>query len=119
MLNLSFILIGVLTGIYSGFLGLGGGLIVVPILVYIYGLSQQQAQGTSLAMMVPPITLLAVMRYYQGGNVKVDIAIFLALGFLLGSLIGANFANSLQESIVKKVFGVVLFAVSIKMIFSR
>ncbi|MBI4974553.1 MAG: sulfite exporter TauE/SafE family protein [Candidatus Omnitrophica bacterium] len=117
MLNISYILVGFLSGIFSGFLGLGGGLVLIPILVYVYGLSQHQAQGTSLAVMVPPITILAALRYYYSGNVKLNMAVFIALGFILGAFLGADFVQHVTGVALKKIFGVILLLVSFRMIF--
>ena len=72
--------------------GIGGGAILIPALVFIFGLTQHQAQGTTLAILVPPIGLLAALRYYQSGNVKLSIAAFVCIGFFIGGLIGANIA---------------------------
>ncbi len=117
MLNLSYILVGLCMGLFGGFLGLGGGLILIPILIYAYGLTQHQAQGTSLAVMVPPITLLAALRYYYSGNVKLGMAIFIAIGFALGGLIGSEFVQNIPDALLKKIFGIVLFFISLKMVF--
>lgn len=119
MSTISYILLGLITGLCSGFLGLGGGFVLVPALVFLFGLTQHQAQGTSLAVMVPPITLLAALRYYMGGNVKVDMAIFIALGFAIGGLIGADIVQRVPGPLLKKIFGVVLLFVAVKMITSK
>lgn len=119
MLNLSFIGVGLLVGLLSGFLGLGGGLVMVPILVFFYGFSQHQAQGTSLAAMVPPVTLLAAMRYFYGGNVKVDAALLLALGFIAGGWMGANAVQGVGEVTLRKVFGLFLLFISVRMIAAK
>lgn len=119
MLNISYILIGFFAGIFSGFLGLGGGFILIPALMYIYGLTQHQAQGTSLAIMVPPITLLAALRYYYSGNVKVGMAIAIALGFTVGGFIGASFVQGIPGVILKKIFGIILLLISLHMIIIR
>ncbi len=116
MLQISYIMVGLLVGIFSGFLGLGGGFILIPILVYAYGLTQHQAQGTSLAVMIPPITLLAALRYYYGNNVKVQMAAFIAMGFVLGGLIGADIVQRIPDDILKKVFGIILLFLSLRMI---
>lgn len=118
MLNISYIAIGIVTGFCSGFLGIGGGLLIIPILVYFYGLTQHQAQGTSLAMMVPPITLLAAIRYYYGGNVKFGMATLLAFGFVLGALLGANVVHHMPDILLKRIFGAALLIASLRMIFS-
>lgn len=118
-MTVSYILIGLVTGLFSGALGLGGGLIVVPALVYLYGFTQHQAQGTSLAMMIPPITVLAVLQYYHSGNVKISVAALLACGFIAGSLFSADIAQRLPDILLKRTFGVIMLLVSLKMIFSR
>ncbi len=116
MMASSYILIGIVTGICSGFLGLGGGFILIPAMVYFYGMTQHQAQGTSLAVMIPPITFLAALRYYHNGNVKVGMAAFIACGFVIGCLIGAHYVHSIPDAVLKKIFGAVLLATSLKMI---
>lgn len=116
---ISYILVGLFTGLFAGFLGIGGGLIMVPALIYIYGLTQHQAQGTSLAVMIPPITLLAALRYYYSGNVKVGMAVFIACGFALGGFIGAHYVQYVHGAVLRKVFGVTLFLASLRMIFMK
>jgi uncharacterized membrane protein YfcA len=114
---LSLILVGLAAGIMSGLLGIGGGTIVIPALIFIYGVSQHLAQGTTLAMMVPPIGLLAAWYYWRNGNVDIRMAIFLCLGFFLGGLIGAYFANILPDVGLRKIFGVFLLIIAIRLIF--
>jgi len=114
-----YIILGAVAGIFSGMFGIGGGTILIPALVYLCGLTQHQAQGTTLAIMVPPIGLLAVMRYYYSGNVKLGMAAFICVGFLFGGLIGANFVQNFSDPLLKKLFGVFLLAVSVKMIFTK
>ncbi len=119
MMNLIYIAIGLGAGMFSGLLGLGGGFIIVPILLYGLGFTQHQAQGTSLAIMIPPITLLAAWRYYNSGNVKVNIALFIAAGFAIGGLLGADLVQRIPDVILKRVFGITLFLISIRMIFFK
>jgi uncharacterized membrane protein YfcA len=114
-----YILLGVVAGIFSGLIGIGGGIIIVPALVLLFGLSQHTAQGTTLALMVPPIGLLAAWAYYKQGFVDLKIAAFVCLGFFVGGLLGAKFAIGIPETILKKIFGIVLLAVSIRMIFFK
>lgn len=116
MMNLSYILLGLAAGTFSGFMGLGGGILLTPALVYIFGLTQHQAQGTSLAVMIPPITLLAALKYYHSGNVKLDIAALIAVGFVAGGLLGANMVQGIPDMVLKKVFGFLLLGVAVKMI---
>jgi len=110
---------GLLAGTFSGFFGIGGGVIMVPVLVFLFGLTQHQAQGTALAAMLPPITLLATLRYYYGGNVNIPIAIFMSIGLLLGAYFGAEFSHYVPENILKRLFGVLLLFVSVRMIFFK
>lgn len=110
------ILVGLAAGIFGGFLGLGGGTIMVPALIFFFEMTQHQAQGTVLATMVPPIGLLAAIRYYYAGNVKIKIAIFLCLGFFVGGLLGAQCAHFISEPLLKRIFGIVLLVISIRMI---
>jgi uncharacterized membrane protein YfcA len=114
-----YILLGVVAGIFSGLIGIGGGIIIVPALVLLFGLSQHSAQGTTLALMVPPIGLLAALAYYKQGFVDLKIAAFVCIGFFVGGLIGAKFALGIPETILKKIFGAVLLAVSLKMIIGK
>jgi hypothetical protein len=99
--------------------GLGGGLIIVPALVYLAGLTQHQAQGTNLFVMLPPIGLLAALRYYYSGNVKFNIMGFICLGFFIGGLIGAQLVQNLPGVLLKRLFGIVLLTVSIRMILGK
>ena len=113
------LMIGVVVGIVSGIIGIGGGIILVPALVFLFGLSQHQAQGTTLALMVPPIGLLAAWTYYKHGFVDLRIAGLICLGFFFGGLVGARLATVLSEAILTKVFGVALLLVGVKMIFFK
>jgi uncharacterized membrane protein YfcA len=83
MIQFLYVILGLVAGCLSGLLGIGGGLILIPALIFIFGLTQLQAQGTTLALMVPPIGLLAALRYYQSGNVKLGMAGFICLGFFV------------------------------------
>ncbi len=103
--------IGLLAGIASGFVGIGGGMIIVPALVFGLGLNQHTAQGTSLAMMIPPIGILAVMSYYKAGQIQLEYAGILALTFVLGAWMGSKWALRINPSVVRLIFGLfMLFA---------
>jgi len=115
----TYIGLGLMAGVASGFLGIGGGSILIPVLVYLFGLTQHQAQGTTLAIMIPPIGLLAAWKYYSEGNVKLNMAAFICIGFLVGGLIGAIFVHKVPAPVLKKVFGIFLFLVSINMILGK
>lgn len=116
---LLFIALGLAAGTFSGMFGIGGATVLIPALVFLGGLSQHQAQGTTLAAMIPPIGLLAAIRYYQAGNVKLGIAAFICAGFFFGGFIGAHLAHFAPEPVLKKLFGVFLFGVSMTMIFGK
>jgi uncharacterized protein len=116
---IAFVLLGVLAGVFSGLIGLGGGIIIVPALMFLFGMTQHQAQGTTLALLVPPIGLLAAWVYYKQGYVNLKAAAIICAGFVLGSFIGARFATQLSDEILQRVFGVALLAIGIKMIFFK
>lgn len=115
----AYVLTGLAAGAASGFFGIGGGIILVPIMVLIFGLTQHQAQGTTLALMVPPIGLLAALKYYYAGNVNLKMAIFICLGFAAGGYIGAVFANNIPAAALKRFFGYLLFFISLKFMFGK
>ena len=103
--------IGLIAGIASGFVGIGGGMIIVPALVFGLGLSQHMAQGTSLAMMIPPIGILAVMSYYRAGQIQLEYAAVLAVTFVFGAWLGSKWALKINPAVVRLVFGAfMLFA---------
>jgi len=112
-----YIILGLIAGIASGFLGIGGGIIIVPVLGLIFGLTQHQAQGTTLALMVLPIGLLAALKYYYAGNVNIKIAAFVCLGFFFGGYIGAAFVHHVPDALLKRIFGLVMLFVSLRLIF--
>lgn len=116
---LIYIALGLIAGILSGLIGIGGGIIIIPVLVILFGLSQHQAQGTTLALMVPPVGILAAMTYYKHGYVDLKMAAFICIGFFIGGLIGAKIACSLNSIILEKVFGVALLLIAVKMIFLK
>ena len=119
-MNVYFCLIlGLTAGIASGFFGIGGGTILIPALVYLAGFTQHRAQGTTLAMMVPPIGLLAVMKYYQAGNVDIKVAVLICAGFFIGGLIGAHLVMPVSDQLLKKIFGVYLIAIALNMILGK
>jgi hypothetical protein len=116
---LLYIVLGLVAGALSGLLGIGGGIIIIPAMVLLFGMSQHQAQGTTLALMVPPIGLLAAWVYWKEGFVDVKMAAFVCIGFFVGGLLGAKFANAIPELVLKRIFGAVLFLISIKMILGK
>lgn len=110
---------GVIVGIFSGVMGLGGGSVMIPVMVLAFGMTQQQAHGTSLAVMIPPVALPAVIEYWRHGNVDIRVAAWMALGVLLGSFFGALVANSIPKESLKLVFGFLLIYVAGYTIFGK
>ncbi|SHK51760.1 hypothetical protein SAMN02745163_03943 [Clostridium cavendishii DSM 21758] len=120
MINLIlFIIIGSIAGVLSGMFGIGGGVIIVPALVYLCGFSQLKAQGTSLAILLPPVGILAFIEYYKRGQVDVKAGILICIFLVLGSLAGTKIAQNVPVSLLKKGFGVLMILISLKMIFSK
>jgi uncharacterized membrane protein YfcA len=111
------LIIGAVAGVFGGFIGIGGGLIVVPALIYFMGMSQHGAQGTSLAMMLPPIGALAVYNYYKAGEVDFKVAGILCISFIIGSFFGSKIAVSISPYQLKKAFGVIIILLGFKMLF--
>ena len=119
MSQLLCVMMGLVAGALSGIFGIGGGIILIPAMIFLLGLTQHQAQGTTLAVMIPPIGLLAAWKYWQAGNVKIGIAAFICLGFFVGGLLGATFAQQVPDPVLKKLFGAFLFVVSLTMIMGK
>lgn len=117
--GIGFVLLGLAAGAFSGLIGVGGGVIIVPALVFLFGLSQHQAQGTTLALLIPPIGLLAAWTYYKEGYVDIHVAALICLGFFVGGLLGAKLANHLSNVALERVFGVAMLLISLKMIFAK
>ncbi|MFA7405062.1 MAG: sulfite exporter TauE/SafE family protein [Pelobacteraceae bacterium] len=111
-----FLLLGLLAGVLSGLIGIGGGVIIVPALVFVFGYSQQMAQGTTIALMVPPIGILAAWTYYQKGYVDVKVASLICIGFVVGGLLGSTVAANLSPVMLEKIFGGVLLIIALKML---
>lgn len=113
------LLIGLVAGIFSGLLGIGGGIIMIPALIYIFKMSQQNAQGTTLALMVLPIGLLAAATYYRAGHVNLTVALLVALGFFFGGLFGANMALSIPNEVLRKIFAVALIITAVHLLITK
>lgn len=109
--------IGVVGGIAAGFFGVGGGIVIVPALIYWAGFSQHKATGTSLAVLLPPIGLAAAIEYYRHGNVDVRAAVILAITMFLGAWVGARFADSITGPHLRLAFGIFVFGLGIYLIF--
>jgi len=113
---LGLIVIGIIAGILSSMVGIGGGIVVVPALVFFFGVSQKMAQGTSLAMLLPPIGLLAVINYWKQDFIDFRMAGILILAFIAGSYFGSAVTLKLNDVVLKRVFGVFLLLVAVKYI---
>lgn len=120
MLNIwGYLILGLIAGILSGLIGIGGGTIIIPALVFLFGFSQHQAQGTTLALLIPPIRLLAAWAYYKEGYVDLRVASLICLGFFFGGLLGGKLATHLSNFILEKIFGVALLLIALKMILAK
>ena len=115
----SLILIGILAGVLSGLVGVGGGIIMVPLLVMFFGFNQHQAQGTSLAVLAVPVTAVAVFNYYKEGQINLKYAAIIAVFFVVGSIFGSKFALTLDQKLLKKIFAVVLLVIAGKMLLDK
>lgn len=109
-------LIGLFAGMLSGLIGVGGGIVIVPALVYFLGFSQHAAQGTSLGLLLLPIGIFAVMNYYNKGYIDMKVVGVMAIAFLLGGFIGSKMALSLSQETLKKIFAIILFYTAFKML---
>ncbi|MBK6396893.1 MAG: sulfite exporter TauE/SafE family protein [Bacteroidetes bacterium] len=112
-------LIGILSGILGGMLGLGGAIIIIPALIMFLGYSQQMAQGTALIMMVLPVGALAAFQYYQKGFVDIKASLILAAFFFVGGYFGAKYATQVPQEILKKIFASMLVVIAVKMWFQK
>lgn len=111
--------VGLAAGYLSGLVGIGGGLVIVPALVYGLQFTQQQAQGTTLFMFMFPIGILGVMQYYKTGNVDWKAAAVIAATFVIGNLFGSKTALAVDQQMLKKIFGAIIIAMGIKMLFFK
>ncbi len=114
-----FILIGVGAGALSGLIGVGGGIVIVPALVYILGMAQKKAQGTSLAVLSVPVCFIGFLAYYREGHADIKAALWIILGFIGGTLLGSNLAINMNEVVLRRVFGAIIILVGIKMVLSK
>lgn len=114
-----YLCLGLIAGILSGVLGIGGATIIIPALIFLFGFSQHQAQGTTLALMVPPIGILAALVYYKQGYVDLKVAGLVCAGFFLGGLLGARIAIHLSSKTLERIFGIFLLFISLRMIFKK
>jgi len=116
----SLIVIGLLAGVLSGFMGVGGGVVMIPLMLLLLGFNQHEAQGMSLAVLAVPVTFLAAYTYHTSGSpINWKYAVIIALFFVLGGYIGSKFAVSIPQNILKKIFALILVIAAIKMFFSK
>lgn len=116
------VIIGLIAGILSGLVGIGGGIIMVPLFIFFLGLTQHNAQGLSLAVMLPPVTFLAVYNYHtagDGGNIDWKVALLVSALFIIGGFLGSKLALQIDQRMLKKIFGVFMLIVAIKLIFTK
>ena len=111
------ILIGLASGTLAGLVGVGGGIIIIPALVYILGFTQKEAQGTSLGILLLPVGILAVVNYYKQGYIDIKAVIIISLAFVVGGFFGSKLALSIAQETLRKVFGTLLLILAIKMLF--
>ena len=110
---------GLVAGLLSGMVGIGGGIVIVPILVYFLGFSQHAAQGTTLAMFLLPIGILGAYNYYNAGYIDIKTALITASTFVIGSYFGSKISISLDQQTVKRIFGLIIFIISLRMIWGK
>ena len=113
------ILIGLAAGFFGGMVGLGGGIIMIPAMIYFLGITQHQAQGTSLAVMLPPIGIMAVYNYYKIGAVNFKFALVIATTFIIGSYFGSKIAVDISTDTLKKIFGIAVILMGLKMLIGK
>lgn len=111
------VLIGLGAGVLSGLVGVGGGIVIVPALVFFLGFSQKMAQGTSLGILLLPVGIFAVLQFYKAGYIDVKYAALVSAGFIVGGYFGSKIALSLPQDTLKKIFAVVLLLVAFKILF--
>ena len=110
------IIVGLAAGVLSGMVGVGGGIIIVPALVFFLGFSQHQAQGTSLGLLLLPVGILAVINYYNKGYIDIKVVIIMSVAFVLGGWLGSKLSLSLPQEMVKKIFAILLFYTAFRML---
>lgn len=118
LIFLGLLAVGLLAGYFSGLVGIGGGVIIVPALILLFGFTQYAAQGTTLALLIPPIGIFAVWKYYKEGYVDIKTAIVICIGFIIGSYFGSVTAVSLPQETLRKVFAIILVILGLKMFFT-
>jgi uncharacterized membrane protein YfcA len=113
------LIIGLLAGFSSGMVGIGGGIIIVPALVFFLGLTQHQAQGVSIGMLLLPVGFLAAINYYKAGNLDFSKSLIIGASFVMGAYIGSKVSLNIDGAIMKRIFGVIILLISLKLIFGK
>ena len=113
------LVLGLAAGILSGIIGIGGGILLIPALMYAYGMSQLKAQGTSLAILLLPVGLFAIVPYYRAGHIDIKLAALVAFGFFVGGWFGGTWAQELPPVLLRRGFALLLVAVAAKLFFSK
>ena len=113
------LIIGLLAGFSSGMVGIGGGIIIVPALVFFLGLTQHQAQGVSIGMLLLPVGFLAAINYYKAGNLDFSKSLIIGASFVVGAYLGSKVSLSIDGAIMKRIFGVIILLISLKLIFGK
>lgn len=113
------LLVGIIAGILSGLFGIGGGIVIVPALVMLFGFGQQTAQGTTLALLSIPVSLVAALNYTKAGMVDWKAAVILAIGFIAGGFFGSKMAVGVDGNVMKKMFAVLMIVMAVKMLFEK
>ena len=111
--------IGVAVGVISGLIGVGGGIVLVPVLIFVFGMDQKMAQGTSLAVLLPPTGVLAFLKYYNEGHAQLGLGLWIALGVFFGGYFGGHWAQQIPNNILRRVFASVLVVIAIKLFLQR
>jgi len=115
---MKFVVLGLVVGALSGILGLGGGIFLVPALIFLFGFGPHEAQGTSLAVLIPPIGLFAALEYYRKGYIEFSVVGFICLGFIFGAYGGAFFVDRISVPLMRRIFGFFMFFIALQMIFT-
>jgi uncharacterized protein len=119
MQNILLVFVGIAAGLIGGMFGIGGGVVIVPALVLGFLFSQHMAQGTMLATFLLPSFVFAVWTYHKAGHVNWPVAVFLSLGMMIGSVLGAHFAHQIPAAVLKKIFGALMLLLSLKLILGK
>lgn len=116
---MKFVALGLVVGMLSGVLGLGGGIFLVPALIFLFNFTPYQAQGTSLGVLIPPIGIFAALEYYRKGYIDFSVVGLICLGFIFGAYAGAFFVDRIPVALMRRLFGFFMFFVAMQMVFTR